>query len=266
MICAARTGTFVGMLLALAAAGTVALLAFHGRLLTVGGAVAATLVGACAVRAGIPWIALLLFFFVSSSLLSRWRAGERERLVRDLVEKGDRRDAAQVLANGIMFAVAALASLRDASGAWEAVAAGAIAAATADTWSTEVGTVGGGAPRFILDGRQVPPGTSGGVTLAGTAAGIVGAVLAASVTVSLDWEVPFAAVVAGGLAGSAVDSLLGALVQERRWCDRCALYTERRLHRCGSLTTHRGGIRGIDNDLVNLISILAGAGFTWLLH
>lgn len=253
------------MLLALAAAGTVAFLAFSGRLLTGSGAIAATLVGASAVLAGVPWIALLLFFFVSSSLLSRWRAGERERLVGDLVEKADRRDAAQVLANGAVFAVAALASLRDTSAAWQSVAAGAIAAATADTWSTEVGTVAGGTPRFVLDGRQVPPGTSGGVTVAGTTAGIVGAILAALVTASLDWEVPILAIVAGGVGGSVVDSLLGALVQERRWCDRCGLSTERRTHRCGNLTTLRGGIRGIDNDVVNLVSIMAGAGVAWLL-
>jgi uncharacterized protein (TIGR00297 family) len=253
------------MLLALLAAGIVAFLAFLGRLLTGSGAIAATLVGGSAVLAGVPWIALLLFFFVSASLLSRWRAGERERLVRDLVEKADRRDAAQVLANGAVFAVAALSSLGDSSGAWESVAAGAIAAATADTWSTEVGTVVGGTPRFILDGRQVPPGTSGGVTVAGTAAGIVGAILAALMAAALDWEVPILAIAAGGIAGTVVDSLLGALVQERRWCDRCELFTERRTHRCGGRTTRRGGIRGIDNDVVNLVSILAGAGVTWLL-
>ncbi len=68
-----------------------------------------------------------------------------------------------------------------------------------------------------------------------------------------------------GLAGALLDSILGATVQERRWCPRCEIATERRIHRCGTSTSLRGGLGAFDNDLVNLTSVLAGGVVTWAL-
>jgi len=265
------------LIVSLAVAGAVATIAWAARLLTVSGAVAATLVGAAAMIGGIRWVVMLLFFFAGSNLLSRWRSREREQLVGSFIEKGSRRDAWQVLANGGVFGLAAVladggvfglaAVLADggATSTWEAVGIGAIVAATADTWSTEVGTVLGGTPRSILNGRQVAPGTSGGITIAGSTAAIAAAILAASVAVSLDWSTPAPAIVLGGLAGSVIDSLLGATVQERRWCPSCQSLTERHVHSCGTTAVYRGGIRGCDNDIVNLLSTVAGAVVTWII-
>jgi uncharacterized protein (TIGR00297 family) len=169
----------------------------------------------------------------------------------------------QVLANGGLFSLAALLSTRGDAFAWQAVAAGAIAAATSDTWSTELGTVLGGTPRAILSGRQVAPGTSGGITMQGTMAALTGAFATALVTMILGWPIPLLAVFAGGIAGSLFDSVLGATVQERRWCQNCDAQTERRTHSCGTSTVYRGGIQGCDNDVVNLMSTIAGAVITW---
>lgn len=254
------------MIVALAAAGAVSAIAFRSRLLSPGGAVAATIVGAAAVLAGTRWIVLLLFFFTTASALSRWRGAEREQLLGALIEKGSQRDAMQVLANGAVFALAAFLSTVAFSSGWDAAGIGAIAAATADTWGTEVGTVAGGEPRSILNGRKVPPGTSGGITIAGTLAGFLGAVVTALLARLLDWPTPAYAVVLGGITGTLVDSLLGATVQERRWCSSCNALTERRVHSCGTFTVQRGGIRGCDNDIVNLLSIMAGAAVTWTLN
>jgi uncharacterized protein (TIGR00297 family) len=253
------------MTLALAAAAAVALVAYALRLLTSGGAVAAVMVGSAAMMAGASWVALLLFFFISSSALSRWRDADRTRLTGSMVEKSARRDAVQVLANGGVFAVAALFSMTGNAEAWQAVGAGAMAAAVADTWSTEIGTVLGGTPRLILGGRPVPPGTSGGVTFAGSLTAVTAAVLASLVSRGVGQETPIHAVALGGMAGTLADSLLGAAVQERRWCDACRVRTERRVHSCGTPTGHRGGIRGCNNDIVNLLSTVAGAAATWIL-
>lgn len=251
------------MLLTAGAAVAVALAAYAARLLTVSGAVAAALVGAAALNAGPSWVALLLYFFVSSNLLSRWRAAEREALSGGIAEKGDRRDAWQVVANGGVFTLAAVGVGVGDAVAWQAVGAGAIAAATADTWSTEIGTLLGGRPRNIVTGAEEEPGTSGGISVAGSTASLCGALLAGLVVMWLDWSVPVAAVLTGGLAGSIVDSLLGATVQERRWCDRCAKATERAVHRCGTVTTWRGGWRWMTNDVVNLVATLTGGLVAW---
>ena len=253
------------MIVALGVAIVVAVVAYLLHLLTAGGAMAAALIGAATVMGGPGWVVLLLFFFVSSSSLSRWRGSERDKLIGSLVEKGGRRDAVQVLANGAVFALAAALSTRQGIETWQALGAGAIAAATADTWSTEIGTVIGGTPRHLTNGRKVAPGTSGGITLVGTLSGSLGAVLAALIAARMDWETPVYAIVAGGVAGLFVDSLLGATIQERRWCTTCSERTERRTHSCGTKTAHRGGLRGLNNDVVNLVSITAGAVVTWTL-
>ena len=251
------------MIKEIAVAAAVALIAHRARLLSGSGAIAATFVGAAALVGGVRWVIMLLFFFVTSIALSRWRARERDRLVGSFIEKGGRRDAWQVFANGGVFAKAAvLATIFDPS-AWNAIGIGAIAAATADTWSTEVGTVLGGTPIDIRSTRQVPPGTSGGITIAGSATAVVAAILVALVARAIGWSTPAVAIIAGGFVGSLVDSLLGSTVQERRWCPACDAATERHTHSCGTTTVHRGGIRGCDNDIVNLLSTVAGAVVTW---
>jgi uncharacterized membrane protein len=55
------------------------------------------------------------------------------------------------------------------------------------------------------------------------------------------------------------DSLLGATIQEQRWCDLCAKATERLVHTCGTLTRHAGGVVGFDNDAVNALCSAVGA-------
>ena len=253
------------MIVEIAVAGVVALVAHRARLLTASGALAATFVGGAAMIGGVRWVVMLLFFFLTSNALSTWRRSERDQLVGAFLEKSDRRDAWQVLANGGVFAAAALLATYADQFTWQAVGIGAITAATADTWSTEVGTVLGGTPIDILSRRQVRPGTSGGITIAGSATAVAAAILAAMVAMTVVWSTPAFAIVIGGLVGSLTDSLLGSTVQERRWCPSCDVATERRTHSCGTTTVHRGGIRGCDNDIVNLLSTVAGAVVTWTL-
>jgi len=189
--------------------------------LTRRGTVAALAVGLATVY-GFGWrgVTLLLAFFVSSSLLSR------------AVEGGRGRNERQVLANGGVAALAALA------GSWPAFA-GALAAATADTWATEIGSHSPTPPRLITNGRPVPAGTDGGITLLGTAGGIAGALLIAvlaRVLVPGGFLMPVAV---AGIAGMLLDSLLGATLQ--------------------------GRLTWLDNDAVNLAATAAGAGLAALI-
>lgn len=241
-------------------AGALAVAARFARSLTVGGALAAVVVGTAATMAGWGWAAVLITFFVTSSVLSRFRRGVRDARISGIVEKGDERDAWQVLANGGVFALSALLALVNGSAAsgWMLVGLGAIAAAAADTWATEIGTLAGRAPRSIVSLRPLPTGTSGGVTLFGLMASLGGAgviALAAHATGLLhdSW-----AVVAGGVAGSLADSVVGATLQERRWCDGCSQSTERRVHTCGRPTRIVGGVPGARNDFVNVVCTVVG--------
>ena len=187
-----------------------------------GRGVAAALGVGLATGYGLGWrgLLLLLGFFVSSSLLS----------------KKTSRNHRQVLANGGIAALSALL------GSWLAFA-GSLAAATADTWATEIGQFSPTPPRLITNGTRVPAGTDGGMTLLGTVGGIAGAGLIAGLAVGpgpggsglgLAMRVAVA-----GIIGMLLDSLLGATVQRK--------------------------VRWVDNDAVNLAATLTGAACAGLL-
>jgi uncharacterized protein (TIGR00297 family) len=237
----------------------VALAARRARTLGTSGAIAAALVGTISLAAGWSWGALLLAMFVSASALSRLGERQKAERVGPVVEKGGERDASQVLANGLVYAVAALGFVLAPSPVWFAIGAGALAASAADTWATEVGTLAGADPISIVSGRKVAPGTSGGISLVGTAAGVGGALFIGAAAKLANWPVPFAAVALGGVAGALADSLLGATVQARRWCELCVKSTERSVHSCGTPTRHAGGLVGFDNDAVNAVCSSVGA-------
>jgi uncharacterized protein (TIGR00297 family) len=246
--------------LAVCLGSTVSAAAYARRTLTLDGALAATAVGAIVfARGGPPGAAALLAFFVSSSALSR--LGESSK--RGQTDKGARRDAWQVLANG------GAATLSIALGS-RAGFVGGLAAAAADTWATEVGMLSKHPPRLIISWRAVQRGKSGGVTALGLLASLGGAA-----TVGAAWAVmarePRALGVAlvAGVFGSVLDSLLGATVQALYRCPVCGRLTEHAAHaRCGCARTSLvHGLREIDNDRVNgLATASATVLGAWLGH
>jgi uncharacterized protein (TIGR00297 family) len=249
-------------LLGFALALTVALAARHRRLLTGDGAAAAVLLGTLGMIAGTRWAALLVTYFLAATAASRWRQREKARRTEGVVAKGGARDARQVIANGGVYALACLYGELSAAPLAIAAGLGALAASLADTWATEVGSAVSATPRLITTWARVEPGRSGAVSLAGSLAMIAGAVGVgmAALGFGLGNRV-FLSALAGGLAGSLADSLLGALVQERRRCPACGQLTERRLHQhdAAVATAVIGGVRGFDNDWVNLTSTAIGA-------
>ncbi len=122
---------------------------------------------------GWVWGALLITFFVLSSLLSRYRAQFKAGLAEKFA-KGSQRDLGQVLANGGMGALLALAHAWLPHPVVLFAFAGAMATVNADTWATELGVLARRSPRLITTGRPVEPGTSGGISLPGTLATLAG--------------------------------------------------------------------------------------------
>lgn len=237
----------------------IAAVACRKRALSPSGAVAATLAGA-AVHAGMGTRGsiTMVSYFVSSSMLGRLQE-QRQPVQR----RGNRRDAVQVLANGGPPAVFSLLhALRPQTPDGFAVTAfyGSLAAAAADTWATEIGSRWGGQPRSIATGRRASSGESGAVTLAGLAASVVASLAISAAAVSGAENQRFRAIssATGGVAGSLTDSLLGALVQERRWCEYCSVRTELLVHTCGHRSHHLSGLRAVNNDVVNLVAVISG--------
>ena len=240
-------------LLAFFCALCVAAAAWRAKALTPAGAVAACAVGTTIFALG-GWAGTgaLLVFFGTSTALSRWRRRAKEALG---YEKGGRRDAGQVLANGGVAAVCLLlplvAPVLDSHRAF-GLMLGALAAANADTWATEIGSALGAPTIDLRTGRTAAPGTSGAVSLPGTLAALAGAALPGCFAGSVaGWGI----VTAAGLMGAFGDSLLGATVQAQ-WRDpaRPGRWTER-----AQSEPPARGQNWVGNDLVNLACTGLGA-------
>lgn len=251
------TGIVLGIL--------ISLVAWRLGALDGSGALAAALTGSAIFGlGGLPWAAGLLTFFISSSVLSR-AFGRRKAGIAEKFAKGSRRDWGQVVANGGLGVALVLWHAWQPDNPWLWLAfAGAMAAVNADTWATEAGVLSPVPPRRITTGQVVPPGSSGGVTLAGYLAALVGAGLVGGVAAL--FSDPFGGVglllcaVLGGLAGTTVDSLLGATLQAIYFCPQCSKETERHpLHSCGSVTRLQRGYQWLNNDMVNFCCSASGA-------
>lgn len=233
------------------------------------GAVAAVVVGTLTVGGGGWWwgTALVGFFATSSALSGR---GGRTRREADPAARGAERDAVQVVANGgVAAGLAAVATVAPPSARLVLFGGfvGAVAAAAADTWATELGRTSAVAPRLIVGGGRVPPGTSGGVTPLGSVASVAGAGLIAALAalgVAVgrapgSWPALLWGSAVAGIAGSTVDSLLGATIQAAYRCPRCGLPTERPVHGCGTPTRLVRGHPAVTNDAVNAAATAVGA-------
>jgi len=180
---------------------------------------------------GRPGLSALIVLFVLTFAATRY--GRKKKEARGLAEARSGRRASQVVAN---LGVAALC----ASVGWYGGCLAALAEATADTVSSEVGQAIGGPTWLITKFRRVPAGRDGGVSVAGTLAGVLGAGLVVMVGLPglVRWRDGVVVFVCA-CAGLAFDSVLGATVEERGW---------------------------LGNDLVNFGSTLFAAGLArlWL--
>jgi uncharacterized protein (TIGR00297 family) len=262
----------------------IAIVALRLKSLSTSGALAAIGVGTIlCLSSSVAWFGTLIIFFISSSILSRWR--KRDKLQTDSVyEKGSRRDAGQVLANGGLAAILCIGHAVLPHQAWWYAFVGVLATVTADTWATEVGSLSRLEPRFILSLKRVPRGTSGAVSILGSVAGAVGALVIGVAAVGLSWidgqlaltsaqtflhgtdlNVIWIAAAAGFL-GALTDSIIGATVQSMRICSTCGQEVERAYH-CKAPTDHLRGWSWMNNDAVNMISSIVGgliSVFIWL--
>lgn len=178
-----------------------------------------------------PAIPALIVLFVLTFAATRY--GRKRKQIRGVAEARSGRRASQIVAN---LGVAALCALIG----WYVGCIAALAEATADTVSSEIGQAHGGTTWMLTTFRRVASGEDGGVSLVGTVAGMIAAaaVVAAGALHHALWpnKVLVFAAACGGLF---FDSLLGATVETRGW---------------------------LGNDLVNFSSTLFAVSipFVWL--
>ncbi|MFB6311314.1 MAG: TIGR00297 family protein [Salinirussus sp.] len=167
------------------------------------------------------WFAMLIAFYGIGGLSAKFRYDEK--VERGIAEPNEgARGSGNVLANSVAALAAVLLGaasprLGVPMGLFLFAFAGAVAAALADTLSSEIGGLFD-QPRLITNLDVVEPGQDGAVSVQGTAAGLAGAAIIAAIGATLLSGIgPAGAVVVAvaGTLGMIVDSLLGATLEGR---------------------------------------------------
>lgn len=231
----ARLLTALGLNAVVAAAGWAA------RTVSVGGAVAGFAIGATIYAGAGPgaWLLLLTGFGVA---VASSRLGYKRKLQLGIAEgRGGRRGPENAIANTGLAAMAAILAVTTPYGAEALLAlAAALIAGSSDTVASEVGKAFGRRTFLVIGFRPVPPGTSGALSLEGTAAGVAAAaaLTALAIRAGVVEQPLFLIVVLAVTAASMIESALGATLE---------------------------GPRVLNNDLLNFINTGAGAGIALLL-
>lgn len=173
------------------------------------------------VLGGAAWFLILIAFFGVGALATKYHY--EEKLDRGIAEENDgARGSANVLGNsavalGALLAYAGSPDLVSANPELFRLAyAGALSTALADTLSSELGGVYDN-PRLITTFERVEPGTDGGVTWQGILAAALGGSIVGAIVYGLfpTGATGTLAVVAAGVIGMFVDSLLGATLENK---------------------------------------------------
>lgn len=190
------------------------------RKLTVAGALTGGCLAALLYKgAGLAGIIMLGAFFVAGSAVTALERSKKERLGVAEKNKGQR-TAWQVLANGGVAGLAGLLAWLNPAQAslWRLAAAASLASASADTLSSELGSVYGRFFYNILTFKKDKCGLDGVVSLEGTLCGIAGSMLIAAIYLVAYKHFAFALwIVLAGFAGNLADSFLGASLERKGW-------------------------------------------------
>ncbi len=242
----------------------IALMGYKKESLSLSGMISAVILGtALYYFGGLFFSTILVAFFISSSLLTKYRKGFKKKF-EDMNEKSGKRDYTQVVANGLLGLIYALMFFVTQKHLFVLAYASAFAASNADTWASELGVLSRNNPISILSFKRIERGMSGGVSMLGIIASALGAIFIGVIFTlgylfkfgtDTAWLKMFALCSLSGFAGSLVDSLMGASLQAKYRCIICDKYTEKRVHH-EKETIKVGGIEFINNDVVNFTSAL----------
>jgi uncharacterized protein (TIGR00297 family) len=165
--------------------------------------------------AGFTGLAMMTIFFILGSASTSVQSKSKQDINAD--QKGGR-TAGQVLANAGTAALCGILILAFPAQAYilQLMMAASFASATADTLSSELGTVYGKRFINIITLKPDRRGLDGVISVEGTLIGITGSVVIAIVyTIGLGWTVNVIWIVLAGTLGNLADSVLGAVFERK---------------------------------------------------
>ena len=255
---------FIGIILSIA----VSVFSNRLKLLTTSGIIATFLLALIIYSLGTwQWTLPIVTFFVLSSLISKLRKN-RNAEVEKYFEKSEQRDYLQVLANGGLAGVLVLINYFQPSELLYIIYVSIVASVCADTLATEIGTLIKTKTVDVLSFKEINQGISGGISIRGIFASIIGASVIAATSlpwIESNYQINFIIITFAGFAGSITDSVLGSSLQAQYKCTVCNIVTERKIH-CKKETNLVKGFRWINNDAVNFGAGISGGFFSFILY
>ena len=167
--------------------------------------------------AGYTGVAMMTTFFILGSAATSLQKHKKQSFANS-EEHRSGRSAAQVLANAGVGAITGFLVLLFPvyTTLWVLMMAASFASATADTLSSELGTVYGRRFFNIITLKPDQRGLDGVISLEGTLVGIGGScVIALVYVIGFGWSDSLIWIVIAGTIGNLTDSVLGALLERR---------------------------------------------------
>ncbi len=252
-----------------------AILGIVFKALTWDGAIAGFYFGVIILGLGAwTWGLMYFSFFILGSVFT-FVGRKRKKTISQEFEKGDTaRDSIQAMVNSIVPAILALIFVLIQNPIFTVMAAGAIAVSLGDTLGTEIGSLSKKNPRVsIRPWITIEKGSPGAISLLGLLASIVGSLIIGFIGIGVGilernlgshdvlpssiWLLPIAATI-GGTIGAYLDSVFACTIQKLNKCVVCEKITEKSIH-CQKRTEYHTGKKWMQNDVVNLFSIIAGS-------
>lgn len=203
----------------------------------------------------------LCSFFVGAIIVDKIKNKAKKQSREHINEDKDCRNYMQVFANGLVAFVSAISFILTKKPLFSVPFVASLAEAFSDTAASGIGAFSSSAYDPFRR-CKCDKGISGGMSLIGTFASLVGSCLISFVAYSVGFAgygiKEFFIVWASSFIGALLDSFLGSILQVKYKCESCGIITESEEH-CGTKTVVSSGFPIIDNDVVNMISCAVAA-------
>lgn len=200
---------------------------------------------------------ILIIYFVGSIFSDKYK--KRAKCKVELSYSDNTRSFYQVFANGIAPTICSLIYIFTGNIIFFVAYVASLAEALSDTLASGIGSKA----KQVYDVfkfKKCAPGLSGGMSLQGTLASLLGSLVLSSFALlfnGVEWT-HFLIIFAAAFLGTVLDSALGSLLQAKYACGSCGTVHEHREH-CGQPSELHSGLRFVTNSTVNLISAVFSA-------
>lgn len=241
------------------------LLVFFTNLITYYGSIISLIIVFCfSFCGGINALIYLISCYIISVICALIK--KVKKINKNIEKKSGKKDAIQILANGIFPTVVIIIYCLTKNDILFIVSLIGIGSNLVDSVSSDIGCLSSKKPYDFLKRKYVQTGLSGGVTLLGSSVSFAVS-LFCSFVIFLMYKGQYYFIPIFTLfifSGTIIDSLLGSAIQNKNICLVCSEITEKEFH-CDTKCEHYSGIRFVDNDVVNLLSSLINVSLSLIL-